>query len=144
MTAPVWTQPAGGFLGGQKNKIPGNLLTGFESAWGSTLGAVNLAGNGTVSPYVSYSYGTADRLSGIASGGMTGSIVRTSTTEAFQVTPQFNNFSQDYAYNRILRSSTTGQPSNHLAFISGVGNLRNSNLTWNVSVTPATSSQRIA
>ena len=105
-------------------------LTGLESAWGSTLGAVNVAGNGTVSPYVTYSYGTADRLSGIASGGMTGSIVRTSTTEAFQVTPQLNNFSQDYAYNRILRSSTTGQPSNHLAYVSGLGNLTNSNLAW--------------
>jgi hypothetical protein len=76
-------------------------LTGLESAWGSTLGAVNVAGNGTVSPYVTYSYGTADRLSGIASGGMTGSIVRTSTTDAFTVTPPYGMGSGGYTYNRI-------------------------------------------
>jgi RHS repeat-associated protein len=90
-------------------------LTGLESSWGATLGAsANTTGSGTISPAITYNYTSADRLYSVSSGGMTGTITRTSSQESLTV-----NFSSLYSspystYNRILRNSY-GQPQSHLA-----------------------------
>lgn len=89
-------------------------LMRLESSWGSLLGAVNTSGSDTVSPAVTYSYSGADRLNSIASGGMTGTITRTSSQDAFTVNFTGLYYSPYSTYNRILRNAH-GQPQNHLA-----------------------------
>jgi len=109
----------------------------LESAWGTTLGTtVNTTGSDKVSPAITYNYSSADRLYSVSSGGMTGTITRTSSQESLTV-----NFTGLYtspysAYNRILRNSY-GQPQGHLASytINAGGSpwtytLRDNSFTW--------------
>ncbi len=65
----------------------GRLWT-LEAAWGQTLpGTASTAGSSTLSPQVVFSYGAADRLVSIYSGGFTGAVTRTATQESFSVSP---------------------------------------------------------
>ena len=100
-------------------------LSVLESTWGSLPGG-NTLGSATESPSVTYAYGTADRLSSITSGGMTGYITRTATTDAFSMSAYPSSAS---TYNRILKSSSTGLPSNHLAQMNGI-TIRNTGFSW--------------
>ena len=63
---------------------------------------------------MTYTYASADRLSSIASGGMTGTITRTSSQEALTVNFTGLYYSPHSTYNRILRNSY-GQLQSHLA-----------------------------
>ena len=100
-------------------------LSNLESSWGSLPGGTTL-GSATISPTVDYFYGTADRLSSLSSGGMTGYITRTATTDAFSMSAYPSAIS---TYNRTLKSSSTGLPSNHLAQMNGF-TMRNTGFTW--------------
>ena len=100
-------------------------LSNLESSWGSLPGRTTL-GSATISPTVNYNYGTADRLTSIFSGGMTGSIARTATTDAFSLSAYPSTAS---SYNRILKNSS-GQPSNYLAQMNGF-TIRNTGFNWN-------------
>jgi RHS repeat-associated protein len=91
----------------------GRLLR-LESSWGTQLGAVSATGSDQVSPAITYTYASADRLSSIASGGMTGTITRTSSQEALTVNFTGLYYSPHSTYNRILRNSY-GQLQSHLA-----------------------------
>ncbi|MFN0126384.1 MAG: RHS repeat-associated core domain-containing protein, partial [Verrucomicrobiales bacterium] len=91
----------------------GRLLR-FESSWGIQLGAVSTTGSDKVSPAITYTYSSADRLSSVASGGMTGTITRTSSQDALTVNFTGLYYSPYSTYNRILRNSY-GQPQSHLA-----------------------------
>ncbi len=102
----------------------------LESAWGSVLGAANFQGSATVSPYVDYYYGGADRLTGLGSGGMTGSITRTSTTDALSISAASVYYGTNHGtYNRILRDAY-GRPNSHLAQITNLATVRSTGFTW--------------
>ena len=64
----------------------GRLWT-MEAAWGEILPeAASTGGSSTLSPRVVFSYGAADRLAAIQSGGFTGAVTRTAAQESFSVT----------------------------------------------------------
>ena len=116
----------------------GNQMT-LESSWGSALGGVSNAGSSTVSPAVYYTYGAADRLYLISSGGFNGNILRTASTDSFNVAPPLSysapvNYS---AYTRIARNGS-GQPSSHLASFTQSYSGGSSSYSTTISDTPFT------
>jgi YD repeat-containing protein len=86
-------------------------LSSLESSWGSVMGGGG--GWDTVSPIVSYTYNTADRLSGVSSGGAQGDITRTAAQDSFSVA-LIGVVSGKVVYSSIVKDSY-GRPSSHTA-----------------------------
>ena len=92
----------------------GRLWT-MEAAWGEILPeAASTAGSSTPSPRVVFSYGAADRLAAIQSGGFTGAVTRTAAQESFSVTPNTGLYYPPSVYSTVYRDAQ-GRPSSHAA-----------------------------
>ena len=110
----------------------GRLWT-MEAAWGQTLpGTVSTAGSSTVSPQVVFSYGAADRLVSIYSGGFTGAVTRTATQESFSVSPNTGLYYPPSVYSTVYRDAQ-GLPSSHAA--GGTINVAGSPSPFSISTT---------
>lgn len=92
----------------------GRLWT-MEAAWGEILPeAASTAGSSTLPPRVVFSYGAADRLAAIQSGGFTGAVTRTAAQESFSVTPNTGLYYPPSVYSTVYRDAQ-GRPSSHAA-----------------------------
>ncbi|RFC47279.1 MAG: hypothetical protein DVB22_003183, partial [Verrucomicrobia bacterium] len=105
----------------------------MEAAWGQTLpGTASTAGSSTLSPQVVFSYGAADRLVSIYSGGFTGAVTRTATQESFSVSPNTGLYYPPSVYSTVYRDAQ-GLPSSHAA--GGTINVAGSPSPFSISTT---------
>jgi len=110
----------------------GRLWT-MEAAWGQTLpGTVSTAGSSMLSPQVVFSYGAADRIVSIYSGGFTGAVTRTATQESFSVSPNTGLYYPPSVYSTVYRDAQ-GLPSSHAA--GGTINVAGSPSPFSISTT---------
>ena len=105
--------------------------TMLEASWGASLGSTSSQGSYTHSPYVTYGYSTADRLSTITSAGFTGTITRTASQDSISIGTSGMMYPPYSTYNTIAKSAT-GLPSQHTAMYA-IGYNNQSNATYSMS-----------
>ena len=105
--------------------------TMLEASWGDFLGSANSQGSYTHSPYVTYGYSTADRLSTITSAGFTGTITRTASQDSISIGTSGMMYPPYSTYNTIAKSAT-GLPSQHTAMYA-IGYNNQSNAIYSMS-----------